>query len=212
VYCSDAHRAEARRRRLLGRAPEWRSGDPIADARQLILQAAARLDAAERSEDIVEDAVVAEARVKVTEELLRAQQLAADAARRAADAERQLRRERGEWVATHRALAEGAAHDAATIAELTGALDGARSELEEELVRHHRDVEALDTRLQCSLAAQTAVLVSVQEQAAAAGREAEQLRQQLGSAMAALADAERRLGATEQTLGIVTRDATASHP
>jgi chromosome segregation ATPase len=157
LYCSDAHRAEARRRRLNPAAAagctagdggsSHRRDDGLEGARSLLVQALARLDhvAAGAPQD---DARVAAIRAEATGEVLRAQQAAADAARREEDVEARLRRERTEWQETLRSLLGERAEQTRLIEELTGALDGARAELEQELLRHHEDAARADSLLQ----------------------------------------------------------------
>lgn len=166
LYCSDAHRAEARRRRL---SPEGGfSGAPLAGvvgdgassrgrddtlegARALLVQALTRLDrvAAGAPHD---DARVAAIRAEATGQVLRAQQAAADAARREADVEERLQQERSEWRETLQSLLGERAEQARLIEELTGAVEGARAELEQELLRHHEDAARADSLLQAQRA------------------------------------------------------------
>lgn len=140
-YCSDAHRALARRRRL-------RQGDAAPD--DLATRAVEALRSAVL---LVEEAVaapsglqaqLAEARAQATAQVLEAQRMAADATRELVEARRRFDEERRRLQAE---LAEGrdrAARDRTTITELDAALEGARAELKAELLRHHRDVRALE--------------------------------------------------------------------
>jgi DNA repair exonuclease SbcCD ATPase subunit len=195
LYCCDAHRADARRRRLSGRPAAIAAADePLAAAKRLLLEALGHLDVVARPPaGVLEEVVVAEARARVTEELLLAQQLAAEASRRAAAAEARIDRERAEWEADRRALGEQRATDAAALGELHGALEGARSELEEELVRHHQDVASLEERLAARAAAADAQTADLRAQLRAA-------EQRLAVAVAATDQAEHRAEAAEQEL------------
>ncbi len=203
LYCSDAHRAEARRRRLRaaplhgGRAgggdgEGGGEGTPIDEVRRLLDQARAALDrlGAPAARD---DALVAAARAEATAEVLAAQQLAADATRQAAAAHDRLERERAEWQATLRGLADERAAQRAAIDELAGALDGARTELERELVSHHHDVELLEGRLRAEAAAHLAALAGIEH-------ELEAGRRDLAARTAAVEHAERRVAATTAAL------------
>jgi chromosome segregation ATPase len=196
LYCSDAHRAEARRRRLagLGGGHDRRveGAAPVDEARELLRRALERLEHAP-TEPARDDAEVAEARARATAEVLQAQQVAAEATRRAAAAEARLSEERQAWEASRRSLAEVRARDAGAIDELTGALEGTRSELEQELVRHHQDIQALEARLQ-------AVVSARQGESAARDQELQELRDRLGGALGALEQAEQRARDAEQAL------------
>lgn len=153
LYCSDAHRALARRRRLRQPAGE---PDPLVEARALLVRAVERLEQASAASPAPEDpAAVAEARARATAEVLAAQQVAARAARDGAAARRRLEAERAEWETERRALHARNERDETEIARLAaeterlaGALEGARAELETELLRHHRDVEELQAALE----------------------------------------------------------------
>ena len=140
-YCSDAHRALARRRRL-------RQGDAGSD--DLATRAVESLRSAVL---LVEEAVaapsglqaqLAEARAQATAQVLEAQRMAADATRELVEARRRFDEERSRLQAELAAGHDRAARDRTTITELEAALEGARAELEAELLRHHRDVRALE--------------------------------------------------------------------
>jgi chromosome segregation ATPase len=154
LYCCDAHRAEARRRRMSGTPA---GGDsPVADALSLLSQAMGRLEHLEEAPaglSARDESAIADARARATAEVLQAQQLAAEAARRAAAAEAQLAHERAVWEEAHAALTEQRDRDRQVAETLTAALDGARAELAAELLHHHEDVEALGARLEATVAA-----------------------------------------------------------
>ena len=189
LYCSDAHRAEARRRRLGAGLPQppgnhaAGEGTGLSGTRVLLVEALARLERAE-AEAPGNDALVAAIRAEATEEVLRAQRAAAEAARRAASAHERLERERAQWREDLEHLAAERAEHARTVEELTGALDGARAELEAELLRHHADAARAESLLEaCRVAhdaevAQAAVAAGeLQRLVAAAEGAAEQVRQ-----------------------------------
>jgi chromosome segregation ATPase len=199
LYCSDAHRAEARRRRLgstgavhAGGAPGVAAESDVEGVRGLLYEAVARLEQVQTTAPR-DDALVATIRAEATAEILRAQQAAADAARQTAAANDLLVRERGEWQATLEELSRERAEHLGALEELSGALEGARAELEEELLRHHSDVERADSMLQAQRAAQAAET----EQVTA---ELDELRQRLAGALAAAEEAERRARRAEQLL------------
>lgn len=140
-YCSDAHRALARRRRL-------RRDDAVTDDR-----AARAVEALRSAVLLVEEALaapsglqaqLAEARAQATAQVLEAQRMAADATRDLVEARRRFDEERGRLESELAAGRDRAARDRSTITELEAALEGARAELEAELLRHHRDVRALE--------------------------------------------------------------------
>lgn len=200
LYCSDAHRAEARRRRLTAsggfpgdrRLPPAEEGAGLTGVRALLVDALGRLDRAE-AEAPRDDALVAAIRAEATEEVLRAQQSAADAARKAADAQERLTRERGEWQTARGRLVVEADERARAVEELSGALDGARAELEQELLRHHEDAARADALIQ----AQRVTHAGEMEQAVA---DASELRQRLGSMEAAVRRAQLHATRTEHLL------------
>lgn len=146
LYCSDAHRAEARRRRLGGAPAAPAPDDPLGAVRRLLFEASAQLDAAPRLPSY--DAVLAEARAQATAEVLRAQQAAADALRRAASAEERLAEEGARWAETLREREASLEAQVRRAAELEHALGGARDALESELIAHHEDVHALQAALE----------------------------------------------------------------
>lgn len=185
LYCSDRHRAEARRRRVAGRAaPE--GDEPLTHARRLLRDALSRLDQAATGDDARNGAQLAALRAETTAQVLEAQQLAADATRRAEAYWTQLEHERAEWETARRTLLEDRARATDALHELTGSLDGARDELERELVRHHGDVEELTRRLHAQTAACTAVT-----------SKAEDLRRALADRDTALENATRRATSAE---------------
>lgn len=158
MYCSDAHRAQARRRRLrTGRAGEQ---GPIPAALGQLRQAVTLLEGvvATSTDRTAEEA---EARARATAQVLEAQRMAADAAAQLAESRRELERtrqalegvrreravERSQWDAARRASDDRHQRDQATIRELEAALEGARAELEDELLAHHRDVAQLEAEL-----------------------------------------------------------------
>ncbi|HLW45678.1 MAG TPA: hypothetical protein VKR78_05645 [Acidimicrobiales bacterium] len=198
LYCSDAHRAEARRRRLTS-SPPYDPGaggasgeDPIEGVRALLTEALRTL---ERAGELAprDDARLAAVRAEATAEVLRAQQSAADAARQAAAAHDRLQRERGEWHDTVQELARERAEQAQLVEELSGALDGARAELEEELLRHHGDAARTESLFQAQRAAHAAEI----ERAA---DELDELRQRLAAALGAAGQAEQRAQRAEGLL------------
>lgn len=140
-----------------------------------------------------DDALVAAIRAEATEEVLRAQQSAADAARKAADAQERLTLERGEWQTSQDLLVAAAHEQARVVEELSGALDGARAELEQELLRHHEDASRADALLQAQRASHAAEM----EQAAA---DAAELRQRLEETEAVARQAELHATRTEHVL------------
>lgn len=93
---------------------------------------------------------LAEARAQATAQVLEAQRMAAQATRDAAAAMRRADEERARREELLTASHEREARDAMTITqleetvnELRAALQGAKAELEAELVRHHRHAQAL---------------------------------------------------------------------
>ncbi len=142
-----------------------------------------------------DDALVATIRAEATAEILSAQQAAADAARQAAATQERLVHERGEWEAVLGQLHLDCAEHLRALDELSGALDGARSELEEELLRHHADAERAEATLQAQRAAQAAYT----EEATA---ELEQLRQRLAAAMGATEHQQQRARRAEDSLAL----------
>lgn len=87
---------------------------------------------------------MAQARAEATAQVLEAQRVAADATRQLAAARRRFDEEKNRLEAALAVERGRAAHDRATIVELQSALEGARAELQDELLRHHRDVQALE--------------------------------------------------------------------
>lgn len=199
LYCSDAHRAEARRRRLSSpgtSTPEALTGagegQGLGAARALLVEALARIDDVEAASPR-DEVLVAAIRAEATEQVLRAQQAAADAARQAAAAEERLARERGEWQVTLGALVAERSEQARTIEELVGALEGVRAEFEAELLRHHADAARAESILESQRTAHDAEL-------AQAASDIAELRQCLVDAVAAGEHADQRAARAEQTL------------
>lgn len=185
LYCSDRHRAEARRRRLAaGAAPA--DDDPVAQVRRLLREALTRLDQASAGNDAREGARLTAIRAEATGQVLEAQQLAADAARRTEAAWSELEAAHAQWAAQRRALLDERQRAIAALDEATGALDGTRAALDQELVRHHGDVEELTRRLQVQAAAH-----------ASAVSELETLRGSVSDMREALERAERRAAQAE---------------
>lgn len=211
LYCSDAHRSEARRRRLgsaAGRpgatAPYASTGagaegePPLDRVRRLLADLVAAVDVAaleahEAQADRRDDTLVAVIRAEATAEVLRSQQAAADAARQAAAAEKRLAGERGEWQETVRRLVEERSEREQLIEELTGALDGARTELEREILAHHTDLERAESLLQAQRAAH-------ESQAIESAAELDELRTRLGAALLNAEEAGRRAARADEQL------------
>lgn len=165
---------------------------PVREARELLRRALGALEQADTPPRL-DEAALAEARARSTAEILQAQQVAAEAARRASAAEARLAEERRAWEASRRSLAEQRARDAASIDELTGALEGTRSELEQELVRHHHDIQVLEARLQTVESARQAEMTSQ-------GQQMSEARDRLEGALGALEQADRRARDAEVAL------------
>jgi hypothetical protein len=140
LYCSDAHRALARRRRL--RSERTRGEDLGGRAVEALRHAATLVE--EALATAAGQAHLAEIRAQATTQVLEAQRLAADATRELAAARRRFHHEQARLESELVAARERHARDKVTIEELQAALDGARAELEAELLRHHRDVQALE--------------------------------------------------------------------
>src|SRR6185437_7927022 len=185
-YCSDAHRAEARRRRLAGE----RGGDTAIE----LLGEALRQLQSDAPPAVRTAAVVAEVRAQATADVLAAQREAAAARREALDADRQLGEQR-ELIGT---LGNQVAALQRQVAELQGALDGARDALEAEVVQHHQDVQAADHRV----AAMAAIHRQQQDDAAA---ELDRYRTDTVAAEARRADAADRAAKAEAEAADVQR-------
>ncbi len=183
LYCSDNHRAEARRRRLTaGRGTP--PGEDADGAIELLGEALRRLQAGE--DRTITAAELAGVRAQATGDVLAAQQDAAAARRDAADAQRGWLAERAAADALRRELADAvAAADRAR-----AALEGAQEALAAEVVQHHQDVEAGEHRL-------AAVTAIHREQEAASTGEADRCRTATIAAEARRAAAEERAAATE---------------
>ncbi|MGH9082861.1 MAG: hypothetical protein ACRDWN_05905 [Acidimicrobiales bacterium] len=184
LYCSDAHRAEARRRRLGAEGGAAGEGDSLAGAADLLEQVVERLHRA--AAPAGPDPALAEERARATAELLRAQELAASAARRAADAEDRLAGERDAWEIGR---AEGLATLAEQVAEadeLRLALEGAERALDEELLRHHADVAEAEERFRAQAAIERTVRAAIEV-------EVDRLRRELATAEGLGAAAADRL-------------------
>ncbi|HEX4081857.1 MAG TPA: hypothetical protein VHX40_02750, partial [Acidimicrobiales bacterium] len=148
LYCSDNHRAEARRRRLTagrgGRDPAAGAGagtDGTDGAIELLGEALRRLQAGEGR--TVTAAELAGVRAQATATVLAAQQDAAAARRDAADAQQGWVEERATADGLRRELADAVA----AVEHARAALDGAQEALAAEVVQHHQDVEAAAHRL-----------------------------------------------------------------
>jgi hypothetical protein len=140
-YCSDAHRSLARRRRL--RAGGAGHQALAAQAVDALRQAVTIVEEALASSSSGLDAELVETRAAATAQVLDAHRLAADATRQLEAARRRFDEDRGRLEAALAAGREREARDTRAINELQAALEGARAELEEELLQHHRDVQAL---------------------------------------------------------------------
>lgn len=217
LYCSDAHRAEARRRRL-GATPAARVEDPLGAVHALLIDAVAQIQALPRSPS--DDALLAEVKAQSTGEVLRAQQEAADALRRASAAETRLADERVSWERTLQERDASLAAQAHRVSELSKALDGARDALEAELLTHHQDLQSLQAALETHRAVHDAACQSWEAElgecrdalsqagAEVAAAAAEARRSEAGAAdahareraaAARAAAAERRAGDAERT-------------
>lgn len=208
LYCSDAHRAEARRRRLGGGGPRRTprpESDALSEVRRLLGEAVVRLDeVGETAPSSRDDALLAAVRAQSTAELLAAQQVAADATRRAAATEERLARERADWQARMREVEEHRAALEASLAELAGALEGAHAELEAEIVRHHRDVESLEAELHARSGAHQAVREELEGAL-------ESLRHELELERASGLSAARRIEALQAALDDDAAEVAALH-
>lgn len=145
LYCCDAHRALARRRRLRSRGAQQDVRQ--AQAIEALRQAVALVEEAVAVPASSAEARLAEARAQATAQVLEAQRLAADAARELVTVRRRYEEERARWEAALTEARQREALDRALADELRAALEGARAELEDELLRHHRDVQALQDEL-----------------------------------------------------------------
>ena len=190
LYCSDNHRAEARRRRLTaGRG----GGDPAAGvgadgAIELLGEALRRLQAGE--DRTITAAELAGVRAQATAAVLAAQQDAAAARRDAADAQQGWVEERAAADALRRELADAVA----AVEHARAALDGAQEALAAEVVQHHQDVEAAAHRL-------AAVTAIHREREAASAAETDRYR-------TATIAAEARRAAAEEQAAAVSGEAT----
>lgn len=146
LYCSDAHRAQARRQRLRARSPVDAAGTGGLAAAAGLLEEV--LDAVHRAADAPARpaADLAAERARATAALLDAQRAAADAAARAAALDEQLTAERRAWQATRAELDAARRADEATIHDLQAVLEGTRQALTEEVERHDADVAAAEQR------------------------------------------------------------------
>ncbi|HEX3948124.1 MAG TPA: hypothetical protein VHW47_10485 [Acidimicrobiales bacterium] len=188
-YCSDTHRAEARRRRLSG-GPG--GGDPIT----LLDEAIRRLQAADDRASARTSAVVAEARAQATAEVLAARRDAASARREAVEA--------GERAVADQAAAEALGQELARgqeeIGQLRSSLQGAQQALQEAMVRHHQDVQALEHRM-------AAMAAIHRDREAASATELDRYRLDAVAAEARRAMAEERAATVETTLADAGRAA-----
>ncbi|HVX22891.1 MAG TPA: hypothetical protein VHB02_16225 [Acidimicrobiales bacterium] len=190
LYCSDGHRAEARRRRLAA----GRGGDTAVE----LLGEALRQLQADPGPAVRTAALLAEVRAQATADVLAAQREAAAARREAMDADRQL----GEQRVLIDALEGRLATLRDQVGELQAALDGARDALEAEVVQHHQDVQAADHR--------TAAMAAIhRQQQDAAAAELDRYRVDAVAAEARRAAAEDRAERAERDAAQAGR--TASH-
>ncbi|MGH8989561.1 MAG: hypothetical protein ACRDXC_13370, partial [Acidimicrobiales bacterium] len=198
LYCSDAHRAEARRRRLGGEAattgepPSAATGTDLDGVRRLLFEAVSALERF-GSTHPRDDVLVSGIRAEATAQILRAQQDAADAARQAAAVEGLLAGERAKWGSAFEELDRERAQQREALEELSGALGGARSELEEEILRHHDDAATAESSLRAARAAHGAAM----EQANA---QLDELRHRLAGAQGAAEQGDQRAARAEQAL------------
>ncbi len=184
LYCSDNHRAEARRRRLTaGRGGDSAAGVGADGAIELLGEALRRLQAGE--DQTITAAELAGVRAQATAAVLAAQQDAAAARRDAADAQHGLVEERAAADALRRELAAAIA----TVEHGRAVLEGAQEALAAEVVQHHQDVEAAAHRL-------AAVTAIHHEQEAASAAETDRYR------TATIAAEARRAAAEEQAAAV----------
>lgn len=141
LYCCAAHRAAARRLRL-ARPREPRSATHSAlreRARAIAALADELLELAEpRSEELIESI-----RADATARVLRAQQAAADAARRGAQLVGRLESQRRAWEAAIGAITVERDQLLEHQRALHAQLEGTQAALDAELLAHHRDVDEL---------------------------------------------------------------------
>lgn len=88
--------------------------------------------------------------------------------------------------------------------ELDGALNGARAELEAEILAHHHDVEALRGELQAAVVAERSAREELE-------RELEVLRADLERARATALGHERQIDALHHALRVAADDAASVH-
>ena len=149
LYCSNAHRAEARRRRIAD-SPEPAPGELLGPALERlggILSELRSYEAALRSIDPGRQAVeTARVRAEATAEVLAAQQAAAKAAEEAASSSERLVAERAQWERERSGYEAG-------LEELRTALTAARERaasaqdtLDDTLLAHRADVDERDQR------------------------------------------------------------------
>ena len=210
LYCSDAHRVEARRRRM-GGAPQPLAGtdDPLEETRQLLAAAMHSLHQAPRLPSY--DAVLADARAAATGEVLRAQQAAADAVRRLAEIETRLGEERALWELARQGLDDGRRQDAERIAQLEAALEGSRAALDAELIAHHESLARAEAELGAQRAVLDATRSSLEEQLAAERRHLEEADACIRASEVELAAARSQLqGLQDRTAAAEVATAAAS--
>ena len=121
--------------------------DRRAQAVDALRQAAAQVEAVLAAPDGSLEMQLAEMRAQATAQVLEAQRHAADVARQLVETRRRFDDDRARWRGREVAAGEQAARSRATIAELRAALEATKAELRDELVQHHRDVEAVREEL-----------------------------------------------------------------
>lgn len=94
------------------------------------------------------EAGLAEARAQATAQVLESQRQAADAFNELAAVRDAIETERSRYRAALEEAREQSERDRRELDRLRAALDGAKAELEAELLCHHRDVEALQSELE----------------------------------------------------------------
>lgn len=157
LYCSDTHRAQARRQRLRGGGGAGTEDAPeLATAATLLEEVLATVQRAAAPAPSRPDPVLAAERAQATAALLQAQQAAAEAAAQADGAERRLAAERAAWEVERAELLGARERDAALVEELQAALEGTKGALQEELLRHDADLASAEVRLRSVVAAEEA--------------------------------------------------------
>ncbi len=149
LYCSNAHRAEARRRRL-AESPESAPGDLLGPA---VARLASVLDDLRSYETTlrsidpgIQAAEMARVRAQATAEVLAAQQLGATAAEDAARVTSRLASERAAWEADHAAHEAEADELRAAVARSREAATAAQDALEAAMGAHRAEIDERDRR------------------------------------------------------------------